>query len=64
MTESVWIGVDVGRQSHHAAAIDEHGSVLWSQKTANQQADIEQLVDRVSGTETVIALARRLIDVV
>jgi predicted NBD/HSP70 family sugar kinase len=43
----VWVGIDAARQSHHAAAVDEHGQVLWSQRISNDQDALTELVDRV-----------------
>ncbi|MFC9982931.1 IS110 family transposase [Gordonia sp. UCD-TK1] len=54
MDETVWVGIDVGRHAHHAAAVDEAGSVLWSRRLPNDQPAIEALVDRVAGVETVV----------
>ena len=42
----VWVGIDVGKSSHYACAVDESGKVAWTQKVANEQRAIEQLVDR------------------
>ncbi len=49
----VWIGIDAGKASHHAAAVDAGGKRLWSVKVANDQRQIEELVARAarSGTE-------------
>lgn len=46
----VWIGIDVGKASHHACALDERGVVCWSQKVGNDQRSIEQLVERAGKT--------------
>ena len=54
MDEKVWVGIDVGRHAHHAAAVDETGTVLWSRRLPNDQPAIEALVDRVAGVETVV----------
>src|SRR5262245_45088558 len=43
-----WIGVDVGKVSHHATAIDVEGRVLWSQQVANDQAAIEKLIQKAT----------------
>jgi transposase len=43
----VWVGVDVGKAAHHACVMDSAGKVVFSQKIANDQAAIEQLVARV-----------------
>lgn len=45
----IWVGIDVGKQTHHACAVDDTGKRLFSQKLANDQAAIEQLVGRVRG---------------
>jgi transposase len=42
----VWVGIDVGKTDHHACAVDETGKVVWTQKLANEQPVIEQLVER------------------
>ncbi len=49
----VWVGIDAGKASHHAAAVDADGRQLWSVKVANDQREIEGLVARAgeSGAE-------------
>jgi transposase len=42
----VWIGIDAGKTSHHAAAIDAGGRRLWSVKVGNGQQQIEELIAR------------------
>lgn len=42
----VWVGIDVGKTSHHACAIDADGKIVFSRKVANEQSAIEQLVTR------------------
>ena len=50
----VWVGIDVGKTSHHACAVDETGKVLWNQKVSNEQRAIEQLIARArKGAEQV-----------
>lgn len=44
--EVIWIGVDAGKQAHHAAAIDAEGRLLWSTRIVNDQAAIEALMTR------------------
>lgn len=44
----VWVGIDVGKATHHACAMDPAGKVVFSQKFANDQAAIEQLVARAN----------------
>lgn len=46
----VWVGIDVGKTSHYACAVDESGKVAWSQKVANEQRAIEQVIDRANNT--------------
>jgi transposase len=41
-----WVGIDAGKASHHAVAIDADGRRLWSVKVANDQRQIEGLVAR------------------
>ena len=40
----VWIGVDAGKASHHAAAVDEDGELLWHRPVRNDEAGITDLV--------------------
>ncbi len=54
MDETVWVGIDVGRHEHHAAAVDEAGVVLWSRRLPNDQPAIEALVDRVADMKLVV----------
>src|SRR6185312_7545907 len=54
MRRRAWVGIDVGKTSHHACAIDETGKVVWNQKVSNEQCAIEQLVTRAcKGAEQV-----------
>jgi transposase len=45
-----WIGIDAGKAAHHAAAVDDQGTVCWSQRVPNDQAAIEQLAARAART--------------
>jgi transposase len=51
--EVTWVGVDAGKQAHHAVAVDADGRLLWSTRVVNDQAAIEALVARAgrSGAE-------------
>jgi transposase len=40
----VWVGIDVGKLSHHACAVDATGKVVWTQKFANEQHAIETVI--------------------
>ena len=42
----VWVGIDVGKLSHHACAVDANGKVVWTQKLANEQRAIEAVIER------------------
>jgi transposase len=44
----VWVGIDAGKASHHAAALDAEGRVVWSVKVANEQQRIEELIARAA----------------
>lgn len=46
----LWVGVDVGKTHHHACAIDTNGKTVFSQRFANDQTAIEQLVARAGET--------------
>lgn len=54
MVENVWVGVDIGRHAHHAAAVDRNGAVLWSRRIRNDEAEIRALIDRVADVESVV----------
>jgi hypothetical protein len=46
----VWVGIDAGQASHHAAAVDAGGKRLWSVKVANDQRQVEELIGRGAGS--------------
>lgn len=48
MCERVWVGIDVGKSSHHACVVDEAGQVMFSQAVGNGQAGIESLILKVT----------------
>jgi len=50
----VWVGVDAGKQAHHAAAVDVAGRVLWSTRVANDQQAIADLIGRVGADDEVV----------
>ena len=43
---SVWIGLDVGKETHFADVLDNDGERLFSRAIGNDQGDIEALLDR------------------
>jgi transposase len=42
----VWVGLDVGKQEHFADVLDNDGERLFSRAVANDEADLEALLDR------------------
>jgi transposase len=54
VVETIWVGIDVGRHAHHAAAVDDAGTVLWSRRVPNDQAAIEAIVDQACRVESVV----------
>src|SRR6478735_9039702 len=45
-----WVGIDAGKNNHHAVAVDSDGQVLWSQQVVNDQAVIEKLITKAAAT--------------
>jgi hypothetical protein len=39
--KKLWVGFDVGKQLHHACAVEERGKTVFSGKVKNRQAAIE-----------------------
>lgn len=56
--DKIWVGVDVGKATHHACAVDQDGKVVFSKPVPNGQAAIEALIARAgkAATEVVWAL--------
>jgi transposase len=48
----VWIGLDVGKETHFADVLDDQGERLFALAVANDQADLEALLDRAAGHGT------------
>jgi transposase len=44
----VWVGLDVGKGEHFADVLDDGGERLFARAEANDQADLEALLDRAS----------------
>src|SRR5256885_14871290 len=55
--ELAWVGIDAGKGSHHATAVDAGGTVLWSKQVPNDQAAIEQLISRAGEAATEVRWA-------
>ncbi|PYE20162.1 transposase IS116/IS110/IS902 family protein [Williamsia limnetica] len=49
-SDAVWIGIDIGKAAHHAAAIDNTGRLLWSVRVHNDQHSIEQLLSKAESS--------------
>jgi transposase len=43
---SVWVGLDVGKETHFADVLDNDGERLFARAISNDQGDIEALLDR------------------
>ena len=48
----VWVGLDVGKLEHFADVLDDRGGRLFARAVANDQADLEALLDRAAGHGT------------
>jgi transposase len=46
--KKLWVGIDVGKQFHHACAVDERGTTVFSRKIKNRQTAIEELITRTT----------------
>ena len=44
----VWVGLDVGKEEHFADVLDDDGERLFARAVANNQADLEALLDRAA----------------
>lgn len=45
---SVWVGLDVGKESHFADVLDNDGERLFSRALGNDQGDIEMIIERAA----------------
>lgn len=56
--DKIWVGIDVGKATHHACAVDANGKVLFSGPVPNGQAPVEALIARAekAGAQVVWAL--------
>lgn len=45
---TVWVGLDVGKESHFAQVLDNDGERIFSRAVGNDQADIEAVIDRAA----------------
>jgi transposase len=42
----VWVGLDVGKEEHFADALDDDGETLFARSIANDESDLDALLDR------------------
>lgn len=51
----MWVGVDLGKQTHHACAIDRGGKAVFQQRLGSDRAGvIEQLIDRAGKVASLV----------
>lgn len=48
----IWVGLDVGKQDHFADVLDNDGERLFARSVANDQGDLEALLDRAAAHGT------------
>ena len=44
---AVWVGIDSGKRAHHCAVIDAAGRTLMSQRVANDESALLELITSV-----------------
>ena len=44
----VWVGLDVGKEEHFADVLDDDGEAIFARSVANDEADLEALLERAS----------------
>jgi transposase len=57
--KKLWVGIDVGKKSHHACAVDDRGKVVFSRKVGNGQAAVEDLIARTNTEAVYVYCAMR-----
>jgi len=55
-TVDVWIGLDVGKEFHHAVVLDDAGNALFDRRVANTETDLVKVFD-AAATHGTTALA-------
>lgn len=45
---NVWVGLDVGKEDHFADVLDDAGESLFARSLANDEADLDSLLDRAA----------------
>jgi transposase len=46
----LWMGIDIGKGAHHAAAVAADGQLVWSRRVANDQAAIQGLIAQATAS--------------
>lgn len=49
----VWIGLDVGKEAHHAVVLDDAGEPLFDRRVLNSEPDLVKLLDEAESHGTV-----------
>lgn len=49
----VWVGLDVGKEFHHAIVLDDAGNALFDRRVSNDEPDIVKLLDAAAEHGTV-----------
>lgn len=52
----VFLGLDVGKTSHWATAVDSAGEVLWSKALPNDQSKIQAIYDKLASYGTILVV--------
>ena len=59
--DRLWVGIDAGKEHHHAAAVDDTGRVVWSMRVANDQDRIGEVIARATAGGAAVRWAVDLI---
>jgi transposase len=43
----LYVGVDIGKQHHHIAVVDDHGTLISSQRVPNDQAHLQTVIKQI-----------------
>ena len=46
----VWVGIDIGKHAHHAAAVAADGQLVWARRVANDQAAIAEMIGQATAS--------------
>ncbi len=55
--DRAWVGVDIGKQHHHAVVVDAGGDRLFSRRVANDESALLALIGEVSALAEELAWA-------